>query len=314
MKSTENDRIDLQVQVATLYYKENLSQQEIATKLSLSRPTISRILKESEENGIVSIRIKNISSKQHELAEKVKIKYGLTHVSVVSTNTDSQKVMSDLGRETADYLETVIDSDIRLGVSSGSTLAHIIPFLHPIHGHNIDVYQLMGDANHQMDTSSSFLTTEIAKAMHATPHALHVPLMVHSKVLRDLLLEEPCNRRHFEDLDNIDVAIAGIGNIESLLPTTCDVWLTIEEDKEKLREKKVVGDISGNSVDESGKFCVSDISMRTITIFPEQWMKVKNRVAMACGKEKVEIAKALLKGNLITSFIIDETIAASLLS
>ena len=61
MKKIENndamlDRITL---IATLYYKDKLSQQEIAKKLNISRPWVSKLLTRAEELGIVKIEIES---------------------------------------------------------------------------------------------------------------------------------------------------------------------------------------------------------------------------------------------------------------
>ena len=61
MKKLENndamlDRITL---IATLYYKDKLSQQEIAKKLNISRPWVSKLLTRAEELGIVKIEIES---------------------------------------------------------------------------------------------------------------------------------------------------------------------------------------------------------------------------------------------------------------
>jgi DNA-directed RNA polymerase specialized sigma subunit len=39
--------------IANLYYKEKLSQQEIAQQIGISRPQVSRLLTQAEEAGIV---------------------------------------------------------------------------------------------------------------------------------------------------------------------------------------------------------------------------------------------------------------------
>ena len=55
MKKKENpdNMLDKIVLVATLYYKNKLSQQEIAKKLSISRPWVSKLLSRAEDLGIV---------------------------------------------------------------------------------------------------------------------------------------------------------------------------------------------------------------------------------------------------------------------
>jgi len=312
LKSIE--RIDLQVMVATLYYNQNLSQQEIAKKLKISRPTVSRILSDCINDGTVSIRIKNVSSHQYELAEQLKTKYNLTYVSVVSSHKDREQILSSIGSTTAAYLDEYIKQDTRLGISAGTTIAHIVNHIQPIRKYKIDVYQLQGDASHQIESSSSYVSVEIGRALDANIHALHVPLVVNTKVLRDLLMEEPYNKRHFEQLDNLDVAIVGLGLIDSILPTMSDNWYTIQQDLQLLKSLNVVGDICGNFIDEEGNLTTADISNRTIAVSLEQLRMCKNCIAVACGSEKTKVVFAAIKGKLISSLIIDENLATSLLS
>jgi DNA-binding transcriptional regulator LsrR (DeoR family) len=282
--------------VATLYYKQNLSQQEIAKKLKMSRPTVSRILSSCIEDGIVTIQIKSVASHQYELAKQVKVKFNLTYVSVVSNHTDREQILASIGRTAAAYLNEYINQDTRLGISAGNTIAHIIKYLNPIHKYKMDVFQMQGDASHQMDSCSSFLSAEIARALNARVHAMHVPLLVNTKVLRDLLLEEPFNKKHFEQLSNLDAAIVGLGLIDSILPSTSDNWYTIEQDKQLLKSLNVVGDICGNFIDADGNLTTADIRNHTIAISLEQLRTCKNCIAVACGNEKTKVVLAAIKG------------------
>lgn len=54
---TPNDKRIL-VKVAYMYYDENMTQQEIADKLGVSRPSVSRMLQKARQNGIVEIKIR----------------------------------------------------------------------------------------------------------------------------------------------------------------------------------------------------------------------------------------------------------------
>ena len=49
------------VEVARLYYEQNLTQTEIGRKLSLSRSTVSRMLQRARDTGIVTIRSTTMS-------------------------------------------------------------------------------------------------------------------------------------------------------------------------------------------------------------------------------------------------------------
>lgn len=313
MASNDFERVDLQVQVATLYYKDKLSQQEISDKLNMSRPTISRILQSCLDDGIVTIRILNTSSQQYELAMQVKKMFNLQFCSVVSSQVDREQTLSLIGSSTVNYLDEIIDRDTRIGISAGNTIEHIIPYLQPILNYKIEVFQMIGDASHQLSTCSSFLTTSFSKAMGGEAYAMHVPLLVHSKVLRDLLLEELPNKIHFQELNNLDIALFGIGNIELILSSMNPRMYDIASKEKILRSLNVVGDICGHYLDINGRECESELSDKTIAISLEALKNVPVRIAVACGKEKRDIAMAALRGGYITSMILDESLAALLL-
>ena len=49
------ERTDLLVRVAELYYEQGLNQNEVAKLLNTSRPTVSRLLDEAKDAGVVEI-------------------------------------------------------------------------------------------------------------------------------------------------------------------------------------------------------------------------------------------------------------------
>jgi DNA-binding transcriptional regulator LsrR (DeoR family) len=61
----------LTVKVATLYYLKNLSQEEIAAKLGLSRQSVGRHLKYAREKGVVEFRINSPQSSYSELESEL---------------------------------------------------------------------------------------------------------------------------------------------------------------------------------------------------------------------------------------------------
>lgn len=59
------------VKVATLYYFEGLTQAEIAKKVGVSRPLISKLLNKARENGIVEIYIRDENAHTVELENRL---------------------------------------------------------------------------------------------------------------------------------------------------------------------------------------------------------------------------------------------------
>lgn len=119
MKKLENndamlDRITL---IATLYYKDKLSQQEIAKKLNISRPWVSKLLTRAEELGIVKIEIESPILGNTQLEQQLCDKYQLEYASVID-NSDTSK--DYLSMAAVNYFISQIKPTDVIGVARGT--------------------------------------------------------------------------------------------------------------------------------------------------------------------------------------------------
>ena len=69
------DNTALLVEVARLYYDHDFSQQQIAEKVGISRPVVSRLLTQAREQGIVRIEIFDPTQEGIELETALQEKY-----------------------------------------------------------------------------------------------------------------------------------------------------------------------------------------------------------------------------------------------
>ena len=118
---TNKDR--LSIDVAKLYYKSDYSQQQIANKLNLSRPTVSRLLQYAKEKGFVQINIADPIEDNSSLEEALCEKYNLDVVKIAYAplNTTNE-IKKSISMKAADYLyEIAKDGDI-IGVCWGTTI------------------------------------------------------------------------------------------------------------------------------------------------------------------------------------------------
>src|SRR5690554_3906204 len=94
----EQKRLSLMVQIATLYYEDNLTQAEIAKQLGLTRLRVNKLLQAARAEGVVNIEIRDIVTISVELATKLERKFSLQKVVVVPTvNSKSEMVANYLG-------------------------------------------------------------------------------------------------------------------------------------------------------------------------------------------------------------------------
>ena len=79
---------------ANLYYKNHFSQQEIAKRLNVSRPWVSKLLAKALELGIVKITIDSPLSGDSDLEETLQQKYNLQRLlsSIVMIHTKTMSL------------------------------------------------------------------------------------------------------------------------------------------------------------------------------------------------------------------------------
>lgn len=79
-----SSRTDLLVRISELYYQQNLSQQDISKITGISRPTISRLLDEAKETGVVEIIVHSPINKNPQLSHLVRTTFGLRDAVIVA--------------------------------------------------------------------------------------------------------------------------------------------------------------------------------------------------------------------------------------
>lgn len=315
MFNDDPERRDLKIMVAKMYYIEGLSQEEIAQKIHMSRPTVSRMLNACIKEGLVQIRIDDVSSFGRELAQKLKEKYALNHAIIVpqshSLDTDKEKV----GQAAAAYIESILANGMLIGISWGTTIFNIVKNIKPNPFVKADVIQLVGGTGSKTnDTDANMMTLALSKALGGDSYILQAPLMVQSKILKDLLMEEPHIKSHFEKMRSVDFAIVGLGSTKPELSAQFRSGHITMEDSERLIREGAVGDICGRYIDINGNHCHTSLSDRMIAITLDDLKKIPTVIGVAAGEKKADIIVGALRGKYIDVLITDERAAVSVLN
>ncbi len=95
-----NERTHLMIKVAKLYYESGLTQEAISRQLRISRPTISRLMQDAIDQGIVKITITQDSERFAEVEKLLCDIYGLLEVIVtdISDPDSNSEVCCPVGR------------------------------------------------------------------------------------------------------------------------------------------------------------------------------------------------------------------------
>ncbi len=93
-------RLNQLTEVLHLYYEEGLNQKEIGKIMKVSVSTVSRMLKEAQDMGMVEIVIKYPYATIPSLAKEVREKYGLKDAFVLPT-TGATSILGSLLQPTS---------------------------------------------------------------------------------------------------------------------------------------------------------------------------------------------------------------------
>jgi len=313
MPINKNDP-SLLVEAARLYYQYDFNQQQIAQRLGVSRPAVSRLLQRAREQGIVRIEIRDPLEKGTQLESRLREKYQLNKTIVIPADQRSSQIKKQLGEATISYLNEVLTDHMILGVSWGTTMQEVARALKPKKLKNLTVVQLNGGVSKAAyDTHASEIAQNIGMKYEAIPYLLPLPAIVDSAALKKSIVSDKNIARALKLANECEIAVYTIGlfNRDSVL-VKADYFA--ENEIRNLLKKGAVGDICSRLIDANGQLCSPALDARTIGIELKALSAKKYAIAVAGGREKLPAIRAALKGKWLNTLITDEWVAEELIN
>lgn len=313
-KDKDRERDQQSIEVAELYYQLNYSQQQIADKLKISRPTISRLLQHAKDKGYVQIKVTDPFMDLEILEEKLAKKYQLKAVRVAFSPTDEYTAIKHyISLKAAEYLNQVVTDGTTIGVSWGSTIYEVAKNLQtrPLKG--VQVVQLKGGVSFSNVKTYAWESINLfANAFQTLPIYLPLPLVFENPLMFEMVKQD----RHIRDImktaREAQIAIFTVGTVRD------DAMLFrlgyfSEEEKSELKQK-AVGDICSRFIDKNGQICVESIDDRTVSIQLEELRNKDESILVAGGAKKFKAILAALKAGYANVFITDQHTAKQLIN
>ncbi|MCH4566752.1 sugar-binding transcriptional regulator [Bacillus sp. ES1-5] len=309
----DKDKQQLSVEVARLYYQSDYSQQEIANKLNISRPTISRLLKYAKEKGFVQISIADPFADLDNVGNLLKEKYNLLEAHVVFSPVPEYATITEyISKYAAEYMEKTVKTGDIVGVSWGMTMYEIARKIVPQHVKGVEVVQLKGGISHSsVNTYANETIALFADAFQTTPRNLPLPVIFDNAVTKELVEQDRHIHHIIEMGKQANVAIFTVGTVrdEALLFRLG----YFDKDETNLLKKQSVGDICSRFFDGDGKISSEEINKRTIGIELEELKLKKRSILVAGGNRKIKAIDGALRGGYANVLIIDQHTAKELL-
>lgn len=292
------------VQVAHMYYEQDLSQQEIAESMGVSRSLIALYLKKAREQGIVRIEVFNPQNSCEDLANLLKSSTQLNRVVVVPRSHNSASLTRRaIAAALARHLEATLKDGDCLGIGYGRTMAELADQLVPGRSRSVDVVSLVGETADTLAGTYSQVNQQVQKIagiFSGTPHYLLAPLMVESEKTRNILMDDGVIQPVTEFWDRLTHIITSIG---TLPPITGENVYVGEENIHQFLEFGGVGDIYAHYFNRGGRFIDHPVYKRMIAISAAQISRVEHFLLVASGIEKAEATACLLGSGLVRIYL-----------
>lgn len=309
-----DDRRELLVFVAKMYYQQRKSQQEIADTIHASRSNVSRMLTQCVEQKIVEFFINDVTTENVELQRQLKKEFGLKSAIVVSSQMTGELTKRRLGEAVCSYLRRELRDGMTMGIAWGTTLYYMGSAFRPLEGRTVDVVQLVGGLGaRSIDTDGGEITRRLALAAGGDAYLAQFPYRVQTKELKEMLLQEPEIRAHFVRAAKCDIAVVGMGASQKSLSSAIRAGYFSEKDMDILTREGSKADVCGNQIDSSGRQCAKTVSDRIMGISFEALKKIPLVLGMAVGAEKKEAIRSSLLSGLLDIAALDADAARAVL-
>lgn len=301
------------VKIASLYYIEGYTQEQISKKVGVSRPVISKHLQKAKDHGIVEVFIKDESLHTVELEKQLEDTFELRDAVVVPNSNSLEMDKKLVGQAAANYVSKNSKKMRKIGISWGTTLAEFVKEYPFERREQMKIVPLAGGMGSQyVDIHANQLAYELAKKMNASCSYLYVPAFVESEELKHRLVGMNDVSVVLEEGESVDMALVGLGNPyhNSILKK---IGYLTDKDIAEFQTLGAVGDISSRFVDINGKPIEHQINNRIIGITLEALKNIQFVIGVATGMEKVESVIGALNSHYLDVIIIDESTAAAVL-
>jgi len=312
------------VQCLELYYHQQRHQKEIAKVLGLSSSKVSRLLKRAFAEGLIRVELDLPQNPRLEAA--LLERFGLRDAVVIPVGSQHQ-VKEELGAAAARYFEKVAANGISVGISCGFTLYHTIRQLRERRFRDLTLFPLSGESTLKLvDLFPNTLVGMMAAKYrpHVTAYALPIQLFGSLREIeaeRRRLLKSPEIRWIYEQAQDAQIALVGIGMIGEETPGFCSLAEAYGVSVKKLRAMGVVGEINYQPFDARGQVAdrkeLRGLTRRVLGVSAERLREMSHSygryvIAVAGGSQKLEAIRGALRGRFMNVLITDEDTALRL--
>jgi DNA-binding transcriptional regulator LsrR (DeoR family) len=292
---------------AVMYYEQSASQQEIANRLGVSRPTVSRLLNRAREIGIVRIEI--VPPHVDPVAvDRLRDRLGLRGLHIASGRANewdpgpllTAPFGAALDATQLTSGDVVLSSWGRAVYSVSRTIRRSLPGI-------VIAPAMGGNASDRPWFQPNEIVRTWARAFGGRPVSLNAPALV-SAALAEPLRSEPGIHEVVELWDSAKVALVGVGAWPKPDPSYAAAGFPVDDPA----LADAVGDVAGWSFTIDGEVVRHQGDRVLLGVTAAQLRAIPNVICFAGSASKALAAIGAVRAGLINVLVTDATTARAM--
>ncbi len=306
--------VHLMLRAAQMYYRMHLTQEQIGTRLGISRFKVGRLLDRALRESAVRIEIVHPSARLVELEDALAERFRLRGAVVVDVPAAASETGGDpLARErvasaAADYLTEVRPTGT-IGVSWGRTMLELAAQLRTGWTAASEIVQLNGATSRSArPTRANEIAERFGLTTGASIRLMAAPAIVGSAELRLALERDASVGETLNSARAAPTAVFGLG-VLSYDSVHIESGNLSEAEVSALRKAGAVGDVLGRFLSSDGRIALPELDRRTVGLPLEDLGRKELALGLAAGAGRGPIALAALRARCVNVLATDESTA-----
>jgi deoxyribonucleoside regulator len=304
-------KIERLIEVSQMYYEKNMTQNEIAKVLGISRPLVSVLLQEARTSGVVTITINHVENAQQLVAQRIEARYHVGKAVIVPDERSADATDDAVAAAAFACCFRAGKTYRSVGVGWGSILGRMADYAEKLepeqetHGH---IFPLIGGIG---ASYRGYHTNEITRIISAKAGLeadyLYMPAFFDSETELDFARHMETYLALRDKWDNMDLALVNISNY----PSYPDLGVEYRFGG-KLTREGAVGRILAHYYDITGRIIPPSVD-NVMQATPEQLRKAKRTVAVCSALLRPQSVVGALAVGVVDTLVLPGSLAERIL-
>ena len=305
-------------QAAAMYYVQQETMQTIARQMGVSRSTVSRMLKDARDSGLVRITLSDPSGPKSSLAQTLGRIFGIDiHIVPVREGSSEVHRLDRVARAAGQLFSDSVQDGDNLGIAWGTTVAAVAQRLRPRDVSGTTVVQLNGGAN--PSTSGipyvGSIIAQFAENFGSSVVPFPVPAFFDYAETRQAMWRERSVKPVLALHRKITIAIFGVGSLDGPVPShVYSAGYLDEKDMAQIHDGGVVGDVCTVLLREDGTYADIPLNARASGLTPPELRRIRRRICVVAGEAKAPALLGALRARVATDLVVDDATARAVLA